>query len=360
MGAFDYRNFCQLIKKGESSTVDFKIDCKAFTKDSDKEKAELLKDIIAMSNNGYKTSYILIGVSDDGKEFKSFTNHNFTDDHLQRLCRDNIQPMPIVELYDLFNPNKCKPEHQDKKFTIIIIGRQHRQCFRFARDNINYSKEYCFRKNEVWLRRGSTSDLASPEEAARLVAGKTPIHLQMKEEGVNYLKLPRDKIREKIFIDLERIFSDLDRSFTACMDNEITYRDGGLFIYRKDRAQLNFLTTWGYLNLNVQVAGVPITQSKFYFLLNWGGIRSSGQSLLICTGNFAENATEHYNIALKEDWGWLCMQPRIKPEEFDKFAVLIVMTNVKNTNDLDAKLHKMIDSVSKSRFIKALADNKPK
>ena len=67
----EYSLFTRLIAEGEKANVDFKIRCDAFLAPIIAPKSELAKDICAMANNGNKTSYILIGVSDDGKNLES-------------------------------------------------------------------------------------------------------------------------------------------------------------------------------------------------------------------------------------------------------------------------------------------------
>jgi hypothetical protein len=50
-----FDQFRRLVRAGEKATVDFKLLCNAFNKgagDHEKAKAELVKDICAMANNG--------------------------------------------------------------------------------------------------------------------------------------------------------------------------------------------------------------------------------------------------------------------------------------------------------------------
>ncbi|HUW10354.1 MAG TPA: ATP-binding protein [Anaerolineae bacterium] len=111
----DYNKFVDLIQRGESDTIEFKIECNAL-KGSDEANAELVKDIVALANNGYVASYILVGVSDDAQEFRSVTNRSLTSDNLQRLCRDSISPVPAVKLSRRVEGKTAAPEHQDKTF----------------------------------------------------------------------------------------------------------------------------------------------------------------------------------------------------------------------------------------------------
>ena len=80
--------FRRLVRGGEKATVDFKVVCNAFNKaanDHDKAKAELVKDICAMANNGDQTSYLIIGVANDGKTFKCVSDPHLTSANIQTL-----------------------------------------------------------------------------------------------------------------------------------------------------------------------------------------------------------------------------------------------------------------------------------
>jgi predicted HTH transcriptional regulator len=67
----DYTKFRRLVKGLEKQTVDSKIECHAYNTKVQSPNAELAKDICAMANNGNVSSYILVGVSDDGRKFLS-------------------------------------------------------------------------------------------------------------------------------------------------------------------------------------------------------------------------------------------------------------------------------------------------
>jgi len=189
--------------------VDFKLEFNAFA--SQKDNAEFLKDIIALANNGYVSNYLIIGVSDDGKGFKSVTNPKLTDaradDRLQRLARDNIHPVPAVKLIKRKWPSTkgIDKRHQGKTFVMVQVGPQPRQCFRFNKDHVDYMQDYCFRKHEVWIRRGSTSDLAAPEEIKRLLEGKAAIAPAPVENNIDYMRLHKKDIWPVLRKDLENV-----------------------------------------------------------------------------------------------------------------------------------------------------------
>ena len=167
----NYAKFRELLRDGETATIDFKIQADAFLHSDIATKAELAKDICALSNNGNVASYVIVGVSDDGKHFKSVTNKNLTDDRLQDFCKKAIFPPPRVRL-QRETWAKALPAHRSKEFVIIQVGPQPRQVFRLAQDFVDYKANVCLRRNEVWIRRNATSDLATPEEIVRLAAGQ--------------------------------------------------------------------------------------------------------------------------------------------------------------------------------------------
>jgi hypothetical protein len=175
-----YKKFCEIISQGEKRNIDFKIKLDVFSEKSVALRGELAKDICAMANNGNILSYIIVGVSDDGKQFRSNTNSQLTDDNLQDFCKNSIFPPPKVSL-ELIGWKKCKDIHKEKTFAILKIGPNRKQAYRLSRDFVNYGERVCYRKNEVWIRRNSVSDLATPEEIIQL-ASPSPQQVDVTDE----------------------------------------------------------------------------------------------------------------------------------------------------------------------------------
>lgn len=163
----DQRKLRSLIRGGETAAVDFKLECNAF-QGSKAATAELVKDIVALANNGNRTSYLLIGIGDDGRSFKTPRNPNLTDDAVQDLVSTAILPIPRVRVLT----ETLKDRGGAKLLTVVRVGPNKRRAYAFARDFINHHEKLAFKKHEVWIRRGATSDLASPEEVAALEQGK--------------------------------------------------------------------------------------------------------------------------------------------------------------------------------------------
>jgi hypothetical protein len=216
----DYSKFKQLIGAGEKETVDFKIECSAFASNALAPKAELAKDIIAMCNNGTKKSYILIGVSDDRGKFKSVANKKLTDDNLQSFCKSTIAPPPKVSLRRV-TWKKALGSHKGIEFVIIEIGPNRCTAYSFAREMIDYSAKVCFKRHEVWIRRGSTSDLATPEEVSRLVQGR-PAHQDVDEETLAGRKTfdATSEQDQRVMVDAATKKALLGQGYRLLLDNE--------------------------------------------------------------------------------------------------------------------------------------------
>lgn len=150
----EYSKFKQLIKGKERTHVDFKISCDAFLSKTVAPRAELAKDICAMANNGGVASYIIVGVSDDGKDFVSVSNPKLTEENVQSFCKTAVSPPPRIRVYRKRWP-KASEKHKGKDFVIIQVGPNRRQAFRFARDFIAYNEKVCYRRNEVGFEEGA-------------------------------------------------------------------------------------------------------------------------------------------------------------------------------------------------------------
>ncbi|GCD13004.1 AlbA family DNA-binding domain-containing protein [Clostridium tagluense] len=291
----EYKKFKELLNKGECKNIDYKIQCNAFMRGKDEAKVELVKDIIAFSNNGNTASYLIIGVADSRNGFKSVENDRLTDDNIQNLCKDYIFPIPKVKLINCCWNKVTDERHKDKKFIIIQVGPQARQCFRFNRDCIEYEKKYCFKKNEVWIRREATSDLALPEEIKRLVEGKEPIAEIDVENNIKYDRLSRYEIINVIRQDL------LD--FVGNINGVLRNKAIPIFKYPEEEGNLLSLNING-MNLKI----IVIIKEKF----NEQGIISKvcrlklpfhHGLLLISIGNITNSALGGCPIKIKENWG---------------------------------------------------------
>lgn len=210
-----YNEFQLLVKGGEKDRVDFKIHCAAFdTKDPDCSlaKAELAKDVCAMANNGNFASYIIIGVSDDRKHFKSLGNSHLTDDNIQSFLKSAISPPVSVKL-EVNEWRRVPNAAKGKRFAIIKIGPNARHAYRLNQNfidlnNPDLKRRYHFRKNEVWVRRGATSDLAAPEEIARLLRVRTAEQSNQAEGNLEYSRIPVEEQSAAVISDFRKLIDE--------------------------------------------------------------------------------------------------------------------------------------------------------
>ena len=146
----------RLLYEEESSILDFKRDQYPFSGASDDHKSELLKDILAFTNAWRRTdAYILIGVEEvrGGRCIVHGISQHFDDAHLQEFVNSKTQ-RPVHFSYQA-------AEFEGKQIGIINIPPQNRPIY----IQRNYGRLV---KNIVYLRRGSSTSEANPDEIAKM------------------------------------------------------------------------------------------------------------------------------------------------------------------------------------------------
>jgi hypothetical protein len=145
-----------LLYRGEGTDLDFKRDQYPFAGATEEQKSELLKDIIAFANAWRReTAYILIGVQEvkGGRgEIQGVANH-LEDASIQQFVTSKTQ-RPMVFSYVAI-------EHDGKQLGVICIPPQRRPIFLKR----NFGK---LKTNVVYVRRGSATAEADPDEVARM------------------------------------------------------------------------------------------------------------------------------------------------------------------------------------------------
>ena len=154
--ALDSEQLERLLNQEEGLTLDFKQDQYPFERAVEADKGELLKDILAFANTSREdTAYILIGV----KEVKGRRNQvvgvdQFLDDaQIQQFVNSKTQ-RPVEFSYQYVSienrtigvieiPVQIRPIYLKKKFGKVVAGK-------------------------VYVRRGSSTDVASPDEIAQM------------------------------------------------------------------------------------------------------------------------------------------------------------------------------------------------
>lgn len=350
----DVAKFKQLIRTKENDFLDFKIQCDAFLSNKKYHNAELAKDICAMSNNGNRASYIIIGVSDNAKSFKTVTNPYLTEENLQSFCKTTIFPPPRIKLYK-GNFLKSIKRHAQKEFAVIQVGPHPREAFRLLKDFMFYNEKVCLRRNEVWIRRGSTSDLATPEEIERLVNHKAPVDKIHSQSNTIYEKLPFRKQENSILNDLRKILDEIGIK------------------YHKDKLILPFKKSKYVLRLILLSEATDSHLIGRYVRTRWQ--YEHGFLFLILGGISKRSFSPYTEIMFKEKWGWFTSQYLyretfysyslsnvILPNNVEKLPlVVLALSNIKDTNTLRTSFLKMINYIEEdSSALKFLRDARAK
>lgn len=146
----------QLLYEEEGPSLDFKREQYPFAGESAEAKSELLKDILAFANSWRRTdAYILIGVSEvqGGRSEVVGVTHHLEDADLQQFVNSKTQ-QPVTFSY---RAARC----DSKEIGVLHIAYQKRPIF-LRKDYGNLLK------NVVYVRRGSSTAQALPDEIAKM------------------------------------------------------------------------------------------------------------------------------------------------------------------------------------------------
>ena len=152
-----------LLYEEEGTTLDFKRDQYPFEGASKDDKSELLKDILAFANAFRRSdAFILIGVEDikGGRSNVVGVTSQLDDAKLQQFVNSKGQ-RPITFSYrDVV--------HDGRPIGIIHSPVQQRPAY----TKVNYG---IVAKESVWIRRGSSSGIANPDEIAQMGADRATV-----------------------------------------------------------------------------------------------------------------------------------------------------------------------------------------
>jgi hypothetical protein len=146
----------QLLNEDESTSLDFKRAQYPFEGASDEQKSELLKDILAFANAWRRTdSYILIGVEEvkGGRSVVVGVTEHLDDAKLQQFVNSKTQ-RPIGFSYEAL-------PFESVQVGVIRIPVQARPAY-IKQD---YGR---LKKHTVYVRRGSSTGVAEPDEVSRM------------------------------------------------------------------------------------------------------------------------------------------------------------------------------------------------
>lgn len=146
----------QLLYEEESPTLDFKRDQYPFEGATDEAKSELLKDILAFTNAWRRSdAYILIGIDEvkGGRSAVVGVTKHLDDAKLQQFVNSKTQ-RPVH-----FSYQQARLDNLD--IGVLYIPPQERPVYLVKA----FGK---LKKQTVYVRRSSSTDIASPDEIARM------------------------------------------------------------------------------------------------------------------------------------------------------------------------------------------------
>lgn len=150
--------FENLLNEDEGAALDFKRDQYVFESATDEQKSELLKDILAFANSWRRMdAYILIGVEEvrGGRSRPVGVLKHLDDASLQQFVNAKTQK-PVQFSYQVHRVD-------DVEVGVLCIPVQERPRFlkrEFGR----------LTRDTVYIRRGSSTDVANPDEIVRFAA----------------------------------------------------------------------------------------------------------------------------------------------------------------------------------------------
>jgi hypothetical protein len=154
-----------LLYQEESATLDFKVQQYSFVSGTPEQKGELLKDILAFANSWRQTdAYILIGVKEvrGGRSLVPGIppSHHLDDHSLQQfVCNKTNRPVPFSYAPFAFD---------GVEIGVFTMPVPDQRPF-YLKDNFGRLE-----KNVVYIRRGSSTDQAPPDEVAKMGANSAP------------------------------------------------------------------------------------------------------------------------------------------------------------------------------------------
>ena len=151
----------QLLYSSESDCLDFKKEQYRFEGATKTDKSKLIKDILAFANSWRRCeAYILIGVEENNGEKNVVGISDHIDDaRIQQIVNDNTN-RPVNFSYQQF-------EYENKKIGIIFFPVAQDRPYYFKSSYMEGEKEL-IKQNAVYVRRGSSTALASPDEVIKM------------------------------------------------------------------------------------------------------------------------------------------------------------------------------------------------
>src|SRR3989344_3851548 len=213
----------------EVAKIDFKTEIETITNE---QKADLLKDIIAIANtfdNSYEDHGFIIygvraksivGISQTESDTDKFQNH------IEQLLKTYISPMPQIYVLGFETTD-------GKKWGVIVIPPRNSKPHMFFKDLFCTDRSRSRKKGEWFVRRGSTTDPGLPEDLALITQKQTELLLGPLRESIRSLQSrvakTEDQYNSALFKLVERAVSTIpektERKLEQSGDLEINVSD---------------------------------------------------------------------------------------------------------------------------------------
>lgn len=200
----------------EMAKIDFKSEIESSTQE---QKAELLKDIIAIANT-YDENYedhgfiiygvkakVIVGITQTEADTDKFQNH------IEQLLKTYISPMPQIYVIGFTEPD-------GRKWGVIVIPPRNIKPHMFFKDlACGTDRSRSRRKGEWFVRRGSTTDPGIPEDLALITQRQMELSLEPLKESIRILQLRVAKTEEQYN---SALFKLVEKALRALPDTKTT------------------------------------------------------------------------------------------------------------------------------------------
>lgn len=145
-----------LLESDEGPKLDFK---QSLSLETDGEKKELVKDVIAIANSRGGRGYIIFGVEDKTKRIVGIKDENISEEKIQQIISSRCDP-PVSIKFEIV-------EYNDKKLGVLTIYKSSLRPHQMVQNGVFY------------IRRGSTTDVARREEIASMFEESGSVNFEM-------------------------------------------------------------------------------------------------------------------------------------------------------------------------------------
>ncbi|TAG83176.1 MAG: ATP-binding protein [Burkholderiales bacterium] len=252
----------QLLFASEGDSLDFKRDQYPFSGATDEQKSELLKDILAFANAWRRDdAYILIGVEEvkGGRANIVGLASHLEDANLQQFVSGKTSS-PVTFSYH-------PVEFERKQIGVIQIPLQRRPVY--------LKKAYGkLEAEKVYLRRGSSTDFAKPDEIA-----------QMGQAFLNAIK-PSVRLSTKL------VFANTTEAAVECKTDH-------LVIPVSELPDFGYMNDMGLSGLSAGLANLNVNNNYWRELATYECIHRQSCKLQLLIENHGDSAATDFKVILE-------------------------------------------------------------